>query len=63
MERGRLIQENVRLKRENEELRADRDRWKGIAAEIAHINTYTCERMNSPLTLLQGGKHGQPDNP
>jgi len=65
MERSLLIRENAKLKRENDVLRAEVEEWKQKAEEIAHINTYTCEQMNSPLKLIPGGKEcpATPDAP
>jgi len=56
MERSLLIKENLKLKNQIEILTEALEHWKATAEALAHINTYTCEQMNSPLKLVPGGQ-------
>ncbi len=56
MERSLLIKENLKLKNQIEILTEALEHWKATAEALAHINTYTCEQMNSPLKLIPGGQ-------
>ena len=65
MERNLLIKENLKLKREIEVLSEALAQMRATAEALAHINTYTCEQMNSPLKLIHGGQQcpATPDAP
>lgn len=65
MERSLLIKENLKLKNQIEILTEALAQMRATAEALAHINTYTMERMNSPLKLIvernqttKGAGHG-----
>ena len=65
MERHLLLKENLKLKKEIEVLTEALAQMRATAEALAHINTYTMERMNSPLKLIPGGQQcpATPDAP